>query len=231
MARTLVIGDLHLPAHHPGYLQFCLDLYDQWNCDTTVFIGDVVDLHSISFHEKELDTPNPIEEYELSMEALVEWRDAFPKAYVTIGNHDERVHRKAKATGIPSHYLKSYSELYGTPKWTWCQDVTIDDVHYWHGTGRSGIAPARNAAISSMMSTVIGHCHSVAGLHWIVGPNRRVFGMDTGCGVDPDHPAMRYGAQLKSRPVIAAGVVIDGIPYHEICPTGRGELYNRSNFA
>jgi hypothetical protein len=39
--------------------------------------------------------------------------------------------------------------------------------------------------------------------------------MDTGCGVDGNHPAMAYGKHLLSRPVLGCGVVIDGHPYYE----------------
>lgn len=230
MSRVLVIGDLHLPFEHPGYLAFCQDLAYQWDCDTVVSIGDIVDHHSISFHEKELDTPNATDELDQTRAKMQRWIDSFPKMTVTVGNHDERVHRKAKATGIPSEYLRSYADVYGTPKWNWVQSVIIDDVHYWHGTGCSGIQPALRAAQAAMHSTVIGHCHSVGGLHWVTGPTKRIFGMDTGCGVDPESPAMRYGTQMKRRPVLSAGVVLDGIPYYEICPTGRGEQYHRSNF-
>ena len=231
MSRVLAIGDLHLPATHPGYLQFCLDLYDQWNCDTVVFIGDIIDHHSISFHEQELDTDNAVDEFDATVEGIAEWYEHFPKAFVTLGNHDERVHRKSKSVGIPSQYLKSYAELYNTPKWNWCQSVIIDEVNYFHGTGCTGVQPARLAATNSMHSTVIGHCHSVAGVHWVCGPTRRIFGMDLGCGVDPEHPAMRYGSAYRHRPILAAGVVLDGVPYHEICPTAKGEPYHRSNFA
>ena len=56
MARVLAIGDLHEPATHPGYLDFCLDLYEVWDCDTVVFLGDIVDHHNISFHAKDIDS-------------------------------------------------------------------------------------------------------------------------------------------------------------------------------
>jgi len=230
LSRVLVIGDVHAPATHPGYLQFCLDIYEQWNCNKVVFIGDVLDYHAISFHEKELDSPNPVDEVDLAIEAVAEWYSHFPNADVTIGNHDERVHRKARSAGVPDMFIKSYQDVYQTPKWRWTYDVVIDDVRYFHGTGCSGIQPARLTAISSMMSTVLGHVHSVAGVHWVAGPRGRVFGMDVGCGVDVEHPAMRYGSNMRHKPILAAGVVVDGTPYHEIMPAGVGETYERSRF-
>ena len=48
--RILAVGDPHNPVAHPGYLTFNQDLYDQWDCDTVVIIGDLVDNQAISFH-------------------------------------------------------------------------------------------------------------------------------------------------------------------------------------
>ena len=50
--RILVIGDLHLPAEREDYLQFCRDLKKKYKTNMTVFIGDVIDHHAISFHNK-----------------------------------------------------------------------------------------------------------------------------------------------------------------------------------
>ena len=54
--------------------------------------------------------------------------------------------------------------------------------------------------------------------------------MDTGCGIDANHPAMNYGRNMLSKPILSAGVVLDGIPYHEPMPCGRGEAFHRSKF-
>jgi len=50
MSRVLVVPDLHEPCARPGALEFCKDLRKKYKTDTTVFIGDVTDWHSISFH-------------------------------------------------------------------------------------------------------------------------------------------------------------------------------------
>ena len=230
MARVLVIGDVHEPACHIGYKYFVKDLYDSWDCDSCVFIGDIVDHHCISFHQKDVDADGVSREAEIAFERIQVWNELFPKATVTIGNHDERVLRLAASVNIPSRFIKDYKKVWGTPKWDWVRDTTIDNVHYLHGTGFSGKTPALTCSSASMMSTVIGHCHSVGGVHWSCGPTQRVFGMDTGCGVDISHPAMAYGKNLIKKPVLSAGVVIDGTPYHEIMPIASGEKYNKSRF-
>ena len=230
MSKILVIGDVHEPATHPAYRKFCQDLYSQWDCNKTVFIGDVIDHHCISFHKTDIDADGVGREAEMAYAGVEKWHTAFPKAEVMIGNHDERVFRLAASVNIPARFIRGYEVVWNTPKWKWRRDTTIDDVHYFHGTGCTGKLPALNAAKDSMMSTVIGHCHTVAGVKWSCGVNRRVFGMDTGCGVDIHHPAMNYGKNMRSKPILSAGVVIDGYPYHEIMPMARGERYHRSRF-
>ncbi len=225
--RVLVIGDIHLPAVHPRYLDFCRDTRDRWKCSKIVFIGDVVDHHNISFHPREVDAPSVGAEMDMAMEGVAEWRDEFPSAVVTIGNHDERIYRKAASAGIPGRTLLSYAKLWETPKWSWQEDIVIDGVHYFHGTNHSGDRPALLAARASMQSTVIGHCHSVAGFQWQAGPNGWIFGCDVGCGIDIHHIAMRYGRALSRKPILGAAVVIDGEPLHFRMPCGPDEKYRR----
>lgn len=230
MARVLAIGDIHAPATHPGYLQFCRDIFSAWRCDRAVMIGDVLDFHAISFHSREPEAAGADDEAERSQECVDKWSKVFPDADVMIGNHDARVYRLAGSVNIPPRFIRDYSEVWKTPGWRWAEDCHIDGVHYIHGTGFTGKTPALNAALASMQSTVMGHCHSVGGVRWTAGPTKRVFGLDTGCGVDVHHPAMAYGRNLSVKPILSVGVVIDGIPYHEIMPCGPGETYCRARF-
>ena len=230
MARVLAIGDLHEPATHPAYLDFCKDMYKLWDCDTVVFMGDIIDHHNISFHAKDVDTTDVNTEYDLALQGVKKWNKAFPKAHVTIGNHDMRVYRLASTVNIPSQFIRDYSDVWKTPKWNWVPSIEIDDVLYYHGEGVSGINTAFNAARGQMISTVVGHHHSNAGVKWLCGPNGRIFGMDVGCGVDVNNPAMSYGSKFLKKPVLSCGVVIDGIPYHEIMPCAKGEPYYKGDY-
>jgi predicted phosphodiesterase len=216
MARVLVIGDLHCPAVHPKYLDFVKGIRKKYKTDETVFIGDVVDHASISFHKKNPEHPAALDEYDQAMRSLRLWVKAFPDAVVTIGNHDDRVVRIAADAGIPAHYIKNYSETYDSANWDWMPFIEIDGVYYYHGIGANGMYPAINAAKMRLQSVVIGHYHSVAGINWIVGPTSRIFGMNVGSGVDRFHPAMQYGSAYLKKPVVSCGVVIDGHPYLEL---------------
>jgi predicted phosphodiesterase len=230
MSKCLVIGDIHEPVSHPGYLAFCRDLQREYKTDTTVFIGDVVDMQAISFHANNPQCPGALDEFHLAKKAIGKWAKAFPKAIVTLGNHDIRVIRLAESVNIPPQYLRNHAEIWKTPGWEWVNDKIIDDVFYWHGTNRSGINPAFNVMKDMLMSAVIGHCHSAAGIKWIANPLRRTFGMDTGCGIDVEAFQFAYGCNARKRPILSAGVVIDGIPDHHIMPCGTREKYHRSRF-
>lgn len=230
MSRVLVIGDIHEPVSHPGYLKFCKDLRDRHRCDEVMFIGDVVDWHAVSFHSHHPDAPGPADEFELALYGVTKWRKAFPKARVCIGNHDERLVRLAESVNIPARFMRDYTDIWKTPNWKWGNEHILDDVLYMHGTGCGGLHPAYNAMAKRLMSVVMGHIHSAAGIKWRANPTRRVFGMDTGCGVDDKAFAMAYGVHHQIRSILSAAVVIDGIPHHEVMAIGPGEKYHRSRF-
>lgn len=213
--RVLAVGDIHIPAEHPGYLEFCKSVRRKWRTTEVVFIGDVIDWHAISFHAKEHDADTAIGEYGEAKVRLKRWKQAFKNAKVCIGNHDERVERLASSAGVPPMFIRSYADTWDTPNWEWDREFVIDGVRYIHGTGMSGQSPALKAAIATMTPTVCGHVHSQAGVRWSAGPSNSLWGMDTGCGVDSSHPAMRYGRAMLTKPVLGCGVVIDGHPYYE----------------
>jgi len=230
MARILAVGDIHEPVSHPGYLQFCQDLYDEWNCNAVVFMGDVADMQAISFHAANPMCPGPIDEFALTKLALQKWYNVFPEARVCVGNHDERVVRLAESVNIPAKFLRDYKQVWGTQGWDWQYDFIVDDVYYFHGTANGGQYPAANATKKMLMSVVVGHNHSAAGVRWTANPQKRIFGMDSGCGIDVKAFQFAYGKHCKTRPILGAGIILDGIPYHEVMPCGTGELYHRSNF-
>lgn len=229
MSKVLAIGDTHFPAVHPGYHSFCEDLAEKHDCNKVVHIGDVVDWHAISRHEKQPEANDALTEFEKAKEHIRRWYRSFPKVVVTEGNHDVRVARQAATVNIPQRFLKGYNELFETD-WVWQPDHQIDGVYYFHGTGVSGKYPAMATMEKMLMSTVMGHVHSAGGINWRANPERRLFGMSVGCGVDDKHVAFRYGEHLKVRSILSAGVVIDGTPMHFIMPCGEGEKYHRSRF-
>jgi hypothetical protein len=229
--KVLAVGDPHEPVCHPGYRAWCKYLYNKFKCMKVVIIGDIVDHCGISFHAANPMCPGPNDEFLLTYDCIQKWYKDFPNSYVTIGNHDARVLRLSESVNIPSRYIRDYADTWGTKKWKWVDDVVIDDVYYFHGTGRSGTHPAYNAMKDNLMSCVMGHCHSASGVKWMAQVKKRTFGMDTGCGIDIDAYQFAYGKHSRTRPVLSAGVVLDGVPQHFIMPCDVGEKWHKSRFA
>lgn len=227
--RVLAVGDMHLPFVHPMYLQFCQDLRKLWSCDKVVLIGDVVDAHALSFWDTDPNGLSAEQEAIEVLESLSAWKKAFPDALVCIGNHDERHFRKARKSGIPDRYLRTYNEIYGTPTWDWAFDHHVDGVLYTHGTGCSGKDAAINLAIQKRCNLVMGHTHTWGGVKYHCNESSRIFGLNTGCGIDVSAYAFAYGAHLPNRPTLGAGIIIDGKEaYFEPMAINEGEDYHRS---
>ena len=215
--RTLVIGDLHCPADHEDYFQFCKDMKKKYKTNNTVFIGDIIDHEAISAHDKNPALPGALDEFHQAVNRVMRWHLAFKHSVVCIGNHDARVHKKAVKNGIPEFYIKNYSDTYHTPHWNWDYNYECDGVYYTHGDGWGGQYPSFNAAKARLQSVVCGHHHSLASINWIKGPTTMYFGMNVGCGVDQRHAALTYSRPHLKKAVLSCGIVIDGKqPYLEI---------------
>jgi len=203
--KVQIIGDLHAPFTLEGYLPFCKAIKRKKRPTRIVFIGDVIDNHYSSYHETDPDGYGAGEELDRAIEAIKPWYKAFPKADVCIGNHDRIVSRKAYSSGVSRQWVKEYSEVLGTPGWNFVESVVIDGVRYCHGDGKKAIQRAK----ADMESTVQGHYHPEAYVQWSVGSNFRVFGMQTGCGIDHESYAMAYGKH-GPKPAISCGFVENG---------------------
>ena len=204
--RVLVIGDLHEPFCLDGYLEFCQEQYDIYNCNRVVFIGDIIDCHFSSFHETDADGMGGKAELELAIEKIADWYKAFPDADVTLGNHDRIIIRKAQSSNIPSKWIKEFSEVLETPKWRFVTEVYIDGVRYVHGDKSSA---AKTATKRDMVSTVSGHYHTQMYVEWFFGKNAALFAMQVGCGINSKSYAMGY-MQGGKKEAIGLGVVLGG---------------------
>ena len=202
--RILVIGDLHEPFCLDGYLEYCQEIYAKWNCNQVIFIGDIIDNHYSSYHEADPNGMGGGDELELAIKKVAKWSEAFPKADVLIGNHDRIIMRKAFSSAIPKEWIKPYNEVLGT-KWNWVESIVYDDVLFEHGEGGQAKTKAKN----NMMSSVCGHTHTEAYVHWFVGKKYRVFGMQVGCGVDASTYAAAYAKNFKKQ-AIGCGIVLGG---------------------
>lgn len=202
--RVLVIGDLHEPFSVDGYLEFCIEQYERFNCNRVVFIGDVIDNHYSSYHETDADGMSGGDELDAAINRLARWYQAFPKAAVIIGNHDRMVMRKAQTSAVPSKWIKDYKDVLEVPHWEFVDRMVIDGVQYIHGEAGT----ARTKAQSDMMPTVQGHLHTQCYTHWLVGQKFKIFASQVGCGIDHESYAMAYAKRGK-KPAIGCMVVLD----------------------
>lgn len=226
-----IVGDVHLPFAHPGYRAFCQDTFKKYHVDEVVMIGDVVDMHALSFHDHDPNGMSAEDEAAKAACGVKQWYKAFPDAKVCIGNHDARQFRAAQKAGIPDRYIRTYADVWQTPKWKWDLEHNIEGVLYEHGTGSSGKDGAFNRAIAQRTSVVIGHIHSYAGIKYHANPTSRIFGLNVGCGIDIGTYAFDYGKMFPVRPILGCGIVVDGdLGFFVPMPIGRGEHYHRSRF-
>ena len=203
--NILVVGDLHEPFCLDGYLEFCIEQYETWNCNQVIFIGDILDNHAFSYHEPDPDGMSAGLELETTIEKVAKWYEAFPVADVCIGNHDRLASRKAFTGGIPKAWIKSFNEVLNAPAWRFLDRVAYDGVQYIHGEAGT----ARTKCRADMQSTVQGHLHTQCYTEWYVGQNFKVFGTQVGCGIDFDKYAFAYAKRGK-KPAIGCAVVIGG---------------------
>jgi len=203
--RVLVIGDTHEPFCLKGYLDFCKDTYAKYNCNKVVFIGDVLDNHYSSYHETDADGLSGGQELDLAIGKIKKWTKAFPVADVLLGNHDILIMRKAQTSAVPKKWIKDYKDVLETPGWNYSHRIEIDGVAYVHGIG----SKAHIRSVKDMQSTVQGHHHTDCYVQWKVGNNAKIFGMQTGCGIDKDSYAMAYSKWFP-KPAIGVGIVIGG---------------------
>jgi len=177
--NVLVVGDLHEPFTLKKYITHCKSIYDKYNCNQVVFIGDIIDNHYSSFHTTDPDGYSAGEELSRAIDKIKEWYKAFPVATVILGNHDKLIKRQAEKAGISSEWIKHYSEVLGTPGWTFKAELFQDNVLYRHGIGQK----ASPKSLTDMVSIVQGHFHTEAYIVWKTGRKVKVFGMQVGCVV------------------------------------------------
>lgn len=217
--RILIIGDVHLPAEHPDYLAFVCAVRDDYGCDTHVQIGDLTDWQAASFHESDPTLPSAGDELEMMKHAAKDWVKEFPDLIITEGNHGKIPLRKIRSAGLPDGVLRDPQSLYGVPdswvfepNYAWCKLKCGMKVVFQHA-----FAPSLDSGKKALKSESVvgGHYHSTAGVVWSTDTSFRRFYLATGCGVDPEHPAMAYGKNgIRNIIALGCGVIIDGCAFH-----------------
>jgi metallophosphoesterase superfamily enzyme len=207
--NTLAIGDLHEPFCREGYIKFCKTVQKRFDCKRVVFMGDMIDNHYPSFHTTDPDGYGGGMELSMAVDRLKAWYKAFPEAYVCEGNHDAIIKRKAFDAGVPKKWIKGYAEMFNTPNWEYGEEFEFDGVLYRHGTNTSGDKAAFNTALYLRKSVVQGHLHSFASVQYTASEHDRIFGLQTGCGVDQKAYSFAYAKNFPRKFIISCGVILD----------------------
>lgn len=206
--NILVIGDLHCPAVNPNYLSFNINLATKYNCSTIIFIGDIIDGHSISYHESNANMQSPKDELELAKIELSKWYSAFPNATVLLGNHDSLYNRKLNTAGLPEIVLKPLSQILGVDKWNFKDEHTIGNNYFTHGT-KLNVNSIKNKALKVQKNVVCGHLHSES---YIKNVTQDIWVSHIGCGVDFNSRFFDYARGTDKEPILSSLVILDNQP-------------------
>ena len=207
--RVLCIGDMHMPYQHPDAFKFLAAIKKKYKPDIVINMGDEVDGHGISFHPTDNDLASPGHELQKAID-LIHMKgglfDIFPKMELLESNHGSLHIRKAKANGIPLHYIKSYQDIYDTPTWFWHDDIIlktkIGDVYLCHG--KSGMYNKLSKEMA--MSAISGHYHSKFEVTWTKTALSERFNAFTGCLIDQRSLAFAYSR--TNLPVALLGSIV-----------------------
>jgi len=210
--NILVIGDTHLPYEKEGYLEFCIEQYKKWNCDTVIHIGDLIDSHATSHHPSVPEAYSAGDELQYTIHKLKAWYKAFPNMKVVFGNHDIRSWKIASENGIASKWMKGFAEVLEVPAWEFEESYEINGVLFTHGTGTSGQNAAHMRALNLGQSVVMGHLHTESSIIYHQIANQTIFGMIVGCGVDEKSYGMNYAKNFPRKSITACGIILGDQP-------------------
>jgi hypothetical protein len=212
-ARILVIPDLQIPFHHPDSLRFLLRLKKEYKTTDVVCVGDEWDNCALSEYPKDPDGMNPGAELLRARQESQAFYQAFPEVKLCDSNHKSRLWRRAFSAGLPLAAIRDVNDFTGAPRgWRWATRWEVGGTVFEHGDRAAGADAALKLVDANMASTVIGHHHSTARITYVNKAGLLLFGMNVGCLVDSTTYAFNYTKHHQTRPVLSAGVIVDGVP-------------------
>lgn len=204
--NVLFIADLHAPWILDGYLEFCKEQQEKYDCGTVIFSGDIIDSGAWSYHEHDPDGMSVKDELYTAKKQLQKVYKMFPVAISLLGNHDLLISRKAKTAGLSQEFIKGLPEVLDAPKeWNFVHEYVKDNVKYIHGS----IGNAFKRAVDSRISICQGHLHSQTFVQWSVSEKDAIFGLQVGAGFDRDKYAFDYAKPFAKKPIIGCGLILD----------------------
>lgn len=210
----LVFGDMHIPYHREGSIEFLEAVKKKYNPNKIICTGDELDNHAMSFHDSDPDNPGAGAELELGIEYLKKLYKIFPEVDLVDSNHGSMVFRKAKVGGIPLKYIRSMKEIIEAPEgWNWHKDYTYkmnngQDLFVTHGLMKNTIKLAEQYGCC----VIQGHYHQDSSIQYSSSPRQLIWGASAGCLVDDKSLAMEYNKANMKRPILSCVLITNGIP-------------------
>ena len=214
---NLVFGCLHAPFHNKkiwnGILKLIKDL--EGKLDSVYAIGDILDLNSLSFHEKgkyPIDGLTIKKEYKMIkiFDDLDDVLKKGTKKYFLYGNHEDRWLRHASIPDndkilaeSPEEYFRLYERGWKV-KTRWKDDYYKigDHLEVFHGE-MLGVNPAKRQLDKLKKSCMFVHSHR-AGVHF----DGNMGAYNIGCLIDINAPVFNYAGRLIKRNwVMGFGIV------------------------
>lgn len=215
MSKTiLVMPDLQIPFQHRGALAFLCRLRDKYKPDVVVNVGDEVDNCALSRYPKDPNGESAGTELRRARAVLKRYYEEFPDVLLCESNHRDRLYKRAYEAGIPKEYLADVHDYLKAPDgWEWKKSWTVDGIVFEHGDRASGASTGEKLIDANHASTVYGHHHNAAGIQYRKVGKKILFSMNVGCLIDETSYAMSYTRDNRKKPVLSAGVIVDGVPH------------------
>jgi len=160
--KTLIISDLHFPYAHKDSLPFLKAVKSWLKPDRVVNIGDEVDYHAISFHDKDPDLDNATQELLKARKDIKKLEKLFPKMDLLHSNHGSLVFRKRKYHGLPDYIIKDYPDILDVNKknWKWHDKLILHDkygsYYFVHNMNKDPL----KSSMAISMNFIQGHFHT-----------------------------------------------------------------------
>jgi|TARA_E500000305_G_scaffold100327_1_gene93131 hypothetical protein len=212
--KTLIISDLHFPYAHKDSLPFLKAVKSWLKPDRVVNIGDEVDYHAISFHDKDPDLDNATQELLKAREDIKKLEKLFPKMDLLHSNHGSLVFRKRKYYGLPDYIIKDYPDILDVNKknWKWHDKLILHDkygsYYFVHNMNKDPL----KSSMAIGMNFIQGHYHTDFQIKYWSSPEALKWGLSVGCLIDKDSLAFAYSRVNIRRPILGCAYIEDGIP-------------------
>ena len=177
-------------------------------------IGDEVDNHGISFHDSDPDLMSAGDELIKAQKCCKKLEKLFPEMDLVHSNHGSLSYRRAKAGGIPRHFLKDYNDVLGVGKgWKWYEEITVNinknqSILFKHQFSANILKSAEQMGCSCVQ----GHFHSKFEIAYTSSPRSLNWGMTVGCLIDHKALAFEYNKLQVKRPILGVGFIDEGVP-------------------